>query len=89
MSAAVLKTESRDLVFTKGELNNFRKKGKVPAILFGKGMESVPLFVNLIEFKNTYANNGKIFEINANNQKYLVNAKNIQTNATQTFLQRH
>lgn len=81
MSTAVLPTESRDLKYTKGDLNRFRKQGKIPAVLFGKGMDSVPLFVDLVEFKKTYSANGKIFEIEANGKKHLINAKNISTNA--------
>lgn len=81
MSTTVLSTETRELKFTKGELNRFRKQGKVPAVLFGKGMESVPLFVDLVEFKKAYSANGKIFEINAAGSKHLINAKQIQTNA--------
>lgn len=80
MSTEILSAESRDLSYTKGELNKLRKIGKVPAVLFGKGMKSLPLFVNLIEFRKA-ASHGKIFELKAGEKKHLINAKNIQTNA--------
>lgn len=75
----VLQCEVRDLKFSGGELNRFRKAGKIPGVIFGKGMDSVPVFVNLIEFKNTYQKNGKIFEVNFGGQKETVNAKVIDT----------
>lgn len=81
MANTALNAEIRTLDFTKGELNSFRRNGKIPAILFGKGMESLPLFVNLMEFKKAKADQGKIFEISAENKTYLVNAKTIHTNA--------
>jgi len=79
MSGGILTTESRDINLSKGELNDFRKAGKVPAVIFGKGMDSVPVFVNLIEFRKVYHDNGKIFELKFGSHKETVNAKTIDT----------
>lgn len=75
----VLECEVRETKFSGGELNKFRKGGKIPGVIFGKGMDSVTVFVNLIEFNNMYAKNGKIFEVNFGGQKETVNAKVIDT----------
>ena len=38
------------------KLKNSKKEGKIPAIVYGKGKESKPLFVNLNEFKKIWKN---------------------------------
>jgi large subunit ribosomal protein L25 len=80
MDGSILNVEARQLTHTKGELNRFRKNGKIPAVLFGKGMDSVPLFVNQNAFKQMLKH-GKVFEIELGNTKFLVNAKKVQTNS--------
>jgi len=47
-----LNTEKRDTFGKK--LAKFRKEGKLPAVLYGKGKEAVHFFVNAKEFKKIY-----------------------------------
>lgn len=49
-----LNTESRSIFGKK--LKNSKKEGKIPAVVYGKGKESKPLFVNLNEFKKIWKN---------------------------------
>ena len=49
-----LNTETRNIFGKK--LKNSKKEGKIPAIVYGKGKESKPLFVNLNEFKKIWKN---------------------------------
>jgi large subunit ribosomal protein L25 len=75
MSVNILKTDERQLGLSRGELMKERKKGHLPAILFGKGMESVPLFIDQVEFQRVFKENGKIFEIEVGGKKHLINTK--------------
>lgn len=75
MSVNILKTDERQLGLSRGELMKERKGGHLPAILFGKGIESVPLFVNQVEFQKIYNEKGKIFEIEVGGKKHLINTK--------------
>jgi large subunit ribosomal protein L25 len=52
-----LKAEIRD-VFGK-KLKNFRKEGKLPAVLYGRKKETTPLFVDLKEFKKVWKEAGE------------------------------
>jgi len=49
-----LNTETRNIFGKK--LKNSKKEGKIPAVVYGKGKESKPLFVNLNEFKKIWKN---------------------------------
>lgn len=49
-----LNTEARTIFGKK--LKNSKKEGKIPAVVYGKGKESKPLFVNLNEFKKIWKN---------------------------------
>ncbi|MEK7142521.1 MAG: 50S ribosomal protein L25 [Patescibacteria group bacterium] len=49
-----LNTEIRNIFGKK--LKNSKKEGKIPAVVYGKGKESKPLFVNLNEFKKIWKN---------------------------------
>lgn len=49
-----LNTETRSIFGKK--LKNSKKEGKIPAVVYGKGKESKPLFVNLNEFKKIWKN---------------------------------
>ncbi|MBD64633.1 MAG: 50S ribosomal protein L25 [Halobacteriovoraceae bacterium] len=75
----VLTTEKRELKFSKGDLDKFRAEGKVPGVVYGKGMDSVPVFVDYLAFRDTYNKNGKIFELDVAGKKILVNTKLIDT----------
>lgn len=73
---ATLQTEARELSFSKGELNKFRKAGRIPAVVFGKEVgESKPIFVNLIEFLKIYNEGGKVMEMKIDGAVEMVNAK--------------
>lgn len=47
-----LNTETRNIFGKK--LKNSKQEGKIPAVVYGKGKESKPLFVNLNEFKKIW-----------------------------------
>ena len=47
-----LNTETRNIFGKK--LKNSKKEGKIPAVVYGKGKESKPLFINLNEFKKIW-----------------------------------
>lgn len=68
-----LKTESRN-VFGK-KLKSFRSEGKLPAVLYGKGIETDPLFVSLKDFKKIWKEAGEstIINLESDDQKKLVN----------------
>ncbi|MBC77489.1 MAG: 50S ribosomal protein L25 [Halobacteriovoraceae bacterium] len=78
MATTVLEAKKRVPNLSRGELMKERKNGKIPAVFFGQGIDSVPLFVDLTDFNRTFDANGKIFEIKIGNQKKLVNTKTIQ-----------
>lgn len=78
MATTVLEAKKRVPNLSRGELMKERKNGKIPAVFFGQGIDSVPLFVDLTDFNRTFDANGKIFEIKIGNQKKLVNIKTIQ-----------
>ena len=60
--ALQLKIESRN-VFGK-KLKSNRAEGKLPAVLYGKGIETTPLFVSLKDFKKIWKNAGESTIIN-------------------------
>lgn len=68
-----LKTESRN-VFGK-KLKSFRSEGKLPAVLYGKGMETAPLFVPLKDFKKIWKEAGEstIINLESDDQKKPMN----------------
>ncbi len=80
MSTAVLKAETRELNLSRGELNKKRKAGLVPAVVYGKEIESLPIFVDLLSFKKIYTGHGKIFELNVGGKTHMVNTKKIEKN---------
>jgi len=75
-----LQAEPREANFSKGQLNKFRKEGKVPAVVFGKGMEAQSLWVDMIAFNKCYHQHGKVFEMKFGKNTETVNAKFIDTN---------
>ena len=60
-----LKTESRNVFGKKLKLN--REGGKLPAVLYGKGIETTPLFVSSKEFKKIWKDAGESTIINLEN----------------------
>ena len=67
MATTVLEAKKRVPNLSRGELMKERKNGKIPAVFFGQGIDSVPLFVDLTDFNRTFDANGKIFEIKIGN----------------------
>ena len=61
-----LKIESRS-VFGK-KLKSNRNEGKLPAVLYGKGIETTPLFVSLKDFKKIWKDAGESTIINLQNE---------------------
>ena len=57
-----LKTENRN-VFGK-KLKLYSKEGKLPAVLYGRGIETAPLFVSLKDFKKIWKEAGESTIIN-------------------------
>ncbi len=80
MGTSVLNAENRELNLSRGELNKRRKAGQVPAVVFGKEIESIPVFVDLLTFQRVYADQGKIFELNVSGTTHMVNTKKIEMN---------
>lgn len=78
MATEVLTAKTRTANLSRGELMRERKNGRIPAVFFGHGIDSIPLFVDLVEFNRVFDNKGKIFEITIDGKKKLVNTKTIQ-----------
>jgi len=75
-----LASEKRELGCSKGQLNKWRKDGRIPAVVFGKTRkESVPLFVNWLQFNKMYHSTGKVFELEVDGKTELVNTKSVET----------
>lgn len=71
-----LKTETRELGLSSGELNRFRKQGRIPAVVYGKGLsESKSVWVNQVDFMKVYHETGKIMEMSVDGKTEMVNAK--------------
>jgi large subunit ribosomal protein L25 len=60
-----LKTESRNIFGKK--LKSSREEGKLPAVLYGKEVETTPLFISLKEFKKIWKDAGESTIINLEN----------------------
>lgn len=50
MEEIVLVAEKR-VNLTKGQIKDYRRKGKIPAIVYGEGREALPLFVDQKQFQ--------------------------------------
>lgn len=70
-----LNAERRD-VFGK-KLKNFRKQGKLPAVLYGKGKKTTPIFVDSKEFKKIWKETG---------ESTLIKIKNPESDITEDVL---
>jgi large subunit ribosomal protein L25 len=79
MSNLVLKAEARETGYTRGELNKYRAQGTVPGCIYGKGMESIPVFVNSMNFTKAYRSGGKIFELELDGKKHLISVDCVDT----------
>ncbi len=65
-----LKAEERD-VFGK-KLKLARKEGKLPAVLYGRGKKTTPLFVDLKEFKKIWKEAGETTIIKIKNEDAII-----------------
>lgn len=74
-----LQAQPRQGSWSKGEYKNFRKEGKIPAVVYGKGMESQSLWVSWLDFQKCYKEHGKVFELKFNGQSETVNTKQVET----------
>ena len=73
-----LVSENREVGFSKGQLDKWRKQGKIPAVVFGKSRtESFPVWVNWRSFEKFLHTEGKVFELQVNGKTELVNTKEI------------
>jgi len=70
-----LNAEKRD-VFGK-KLKNFRKQEKLPAVLYGKGKKTTPIFVDSKEFKKIWKKTG---------ESTLIKIKNPESNVVEDVL---
>ncbi len=57
MTKIILKAEKRDLIGSK--VRKLRKNGQIPAIVFGKTVESAPITVNTVQFNKVYKQAGE------------------------------
>ncbi len=80
MATGSIKTEKRPSELSRHELTKMRDAGKIPANIYGKGMDPKSFFIGLFDFQNMYKTHGRIFELEIDGKKYLVNAKDIQQN---------
>lgn len=80
MAKSELKAEKRDFSNNPREL---RRKGKLPATLYGKGIDSISLQMDAKSFINAYKQDKyAIFVINLGNETHDTIVKNLQTTST-------
>ncbi len=80
----VIKSEKRDL-FGKNASRRFRKGGLVPAVLYGEGVESVPLVLakkDIVMILKSETRENTIFKIAFDSEEKDVMIKALQINAT-------
>lgn len=78
MSNLVLKAQPRETGYSRGELNKFRAQGTIPGCIYGKGMDSIPVFIDSMTFTKTYKSGGKIFELDVDGAKHLITVDNVE-----------
>ncbi len=82
-----LKTETRELGLSSGDLNKFRKQGRIPAVVYGKDLSpSKSVWVNQIDFMKAYHDTGKIMEMSVDGKTEMVNAKVIDRGPMGTLM---
>lgn len=86
MAKDVLGTQERTANLSRGELMKERKNGRIPAVYFGDKIDSKPIWVDQVEFRNMFDENGKIFEISIDGKKKLVNTKKISYDPLRKFM---
>ena len=87
MSQNTLKTEPRDTELSKGDLNKFRKAGRIPASLYGKGIDTELLFIDLTAFQKMLVENGQIFEMETGGEKHMVKTQEEEQYCYATIIQ--
>lgn len=73
-----LKLEHRDGHYGRRELMTFRNEGRIPGVIYGKGFESQPVFVNSNVFTQKVKEKGVLFEVEWKGQSYMINVDSIQ-----------
>jgi large subunit ribosomal protein L25 len=81
MSDLVLKASPRETHYSRGELNKFRDQGSVPGCIYGKGIDSIPVFVDYLPFLKTYHDGGRIFSLDLNGKKHLISVESVEKDA--------
>ena len=73
-----LKAEKRKILGKNTK--HIKREGKIPAVIFGKGMESVSLSLGYNEFDKTFKKAGEtdLIDIEADNEKFKVLIKDVQ-----------
>ena len=72
---------------TLGKKNrHIRKEGEIPAVVFGKGMDSVNVALDYISFEKTFKQAGEtdLIDLSAESDKYKVLIKDVQFNPITT-----
>lgn len=79
MEQVALKAEKRE-ISTKGVIKDLRRKGKLPGVLYGKGIESKPLAVDYKELSKVLKTHGEsaIINLELEGEKHPVLMKEIQ-----------
>lgn len=67
-----LKAKEREKL-TKGNIKTARKEGKIPAVLYGHGERTIPIWIDKEEFKSLLARyEGSIIDLNLNGKKRVI-----------------
>lgn len=78
MSKISIEVEEKDANLNPRQL---RASGKLPATIYGKGMESLSIQVDAHNFIHTYKNNkDATYELSLKNKKYNTIVQNVQKN---------
>ncbi len=81
MRRIALEVKKRD-VKMKGMLNDYRRQGFIPAVVYGEGNESVPIILNRKDFLKTLHSEGVnvIFDLTLDGKQHPTIIKEIQKN---------
>lgn len=71
--------------------SKIREKGLIPGVLYGKGIESVPIQATQEDFRKQYADSGytKTFEIKLDGKKHIVYIKATQPSIKNIHVKQH
>ncbi len=77
-TATVLETTKRRDKMSKKELLQHRSNGEIPSRIYSKKIGSHSIFIQEAEFQKVLLSSGRVFEVNFNGQKQIVDAQLIQ-----------